>query len=1048
MAKKMGRLLLLLLLYACFTSPVSCSLKLVLQGMEDFGANYVKLRDRPLRPLYMYSSEDRPYIDLLVADFAQACAFLTRTICPPRNATLQVLAKGAYFNLRVPGDDYYPSRWAEQMLQRRVRGPDGLWHLNDEFQYFATLYEVVVKGQIGKGDLDEVNALSNICTLTTQLKTWALCLKQWMNTRPEFSNPCNNFGCSYLTQMGLQQTCIHCKKVSTLRTAGSSYQATVVSADSDINHQRPPFESTNLSYCDATAYQPNRTLHVSSSIETCHFIQRLERFHIKYVILRGLPLQHTDAHPDIDILIQNYSLACRVLTGKLCPLRRLEHQAVTVGMFNSYFDLRVVGDHYYPEEWANKMLLRRVRGSDGLYHLENKDKGYALMYHVVVHKGFIGDGYLYEVQKLVPHCNLTENMATWVSCLQTWMAESRFSFSETCHNCGGQFLAEVGLMNTCGKCKESSAQRCLLNEQEEYKAALLVASWPTSGPSVVLPSSKQTSPIDTAIGPAIKKHDMQVVVSVLSRRSGFETRQVIRDTWASGHNNVYFIIGACCPVPVKHRKKFTCIRKKMSTIDEQTEWDKRCAQEDLKIADEDSKYKDIIKIAEFDVYFNLSRKVMSMYKWILKHTTVKWIAKIDDDVYVRIPETQRWLSTILPHMTRIGISSPFIKVFRSGQFAEDKYADDKYPKDTYPPYLLGGSGYIISSDIAKSFVDNEKNIEFYTGEDVSQGIWIEQLNLKTKLLDDQLRFTPHSEYGNCDHPTRLFSGHTITPSQMRVCYDTYIRNSIVPKNTYVGVTLIGGLGNNLFMLTSVIGIAHRNKATPCYNINEAHRISMLNTIDNKVKDLINIDIQKCPSIIYATQYEQGFAKYLPFVLQKSTIVGRYLQSYKYFVKMPVIKESARIFAKKYISFRSNSVTNIGIHVRRGDLLSYGYLRFPPEQYFKNAMHYFRDKYVNVQFFVSSDDIGWCKKQPYFKETHIISEKHTAIQDMSILANCDHVIISIGTFGWWSGMLSGGEVVYYENEFKMEHKINKGKVETQDYYPPKWKKMNDMEETPQ
>jgi hypothetical protein len=58
-------------------------------------------------------------------------------------------------------------------------------------------------------------------------------------------------------------------------------------------------------------------------------------------------------------------------------------------------------------------------------------------------------------------------------------------------------------------------------------------------------------------------------------------------------------------------------------------------------------------------------------------------------------------------------------------------------------------------------VDNENNIEFYTGEDVSQGIWIEQLNLKTKLLDDQLRFTPHSEYGNCDHPTRLFSGHTI-----------------------------------------------------------------------------------------------------------------------------------------------------------------------------------------------------------------------------------------------------------------------------------------------
>ena len=78
---------------------------------------------------------------------------------------------------------------------------------------------------------------------------------------------------------------------------------------------------------------------------------------------------------------------------------------------------------------------------------------------------------------------------------------------------------------------------------------------------------------------------------------------------------------------------------------------------------------------------------------------------------------------------------------------------------------------------------------------------------------------------------------------------------------------------------------------------------MLNTVDNKVKDLINIDIQKCPSIIYATQYEQGFAKYLPFVLKKSTIVGRYLQSYKYFVKMPVIKESdAGLNPKKCVAF--------------------------------------------------------------------------------------------------------------------------------------------------
>jgi GR25 family glycosyltransferase involved in LPS biosynthesis len=272
---------------------------------------------------------------------------------------------------------------------------------------------------------------------------------------------------------------------------GSDRREVGSKVDSDINRQRLPFDRTNLSYCDATAYRPNHMLHVSPSIETCHFMQRLERFQVSYVILRGLPLQPTDAHPDIDILVRNYNLACSVLTGSVCSTRRLEHQAVKVGRFNIYFDLRVVGDHYYPDEWAEKMLLHRVRGLDGLYHLKKEDQGYALMYHVVVHKGFIGNGYLAEVRMLVPQCNLTEKIETWVSCLCTWMTSSRFVFSETCHNCGGQFLADVGLLNTCGNCERSSAQRCLLNEQKEYEAALSAMSSPL--PAVSLPTKENDS---------------------------------------------------------------------------------------------------------------------------------------------------------------------------------------------------------------------------------------------------------------------------------------------------------------------------------------------------------------------------------------------------------------------------------------------------------------------------------------------------------------------------------------------------------------------------
>ena len=63
-------------------------------------------------------------------------------------------------------------------------------------------------------------------------------------------------------------------------------------------------------------------------------------------------------------------------------------------------------------------------------------------------------------------------------------------------------------------------------------------------------------------------------------------------------------------------------------------------------------------------------------------------------------------------------------------------------------------------------------------------------------------------------------------------------------------------------------------------------------------------------------------------------------------------------------------------------------------------------------------------------------------DMAILANCDHMIITIGTFGWWAAYIGAhsrrGHVVYYSSEFKMQHPTNKGNVIHNDYYLPNWK----------
>ena len=49
-----------------------------------------------------------------------------------------------------------------------------------------------------------------------------------------------------------------------------------------------------------------------------------------------------------------------------------------------------------------------------------------------------------------------------------------------------------------------------------------------------------------------KEHTM--IVLVMSRRSSVERRDTIRETWGLGHDNIYFVIGNGCNIPIHLRK--------------------------------------------------------------------------------------------------------------------------------------------------------------------------------------------------------------------------------------------------------------------------------------------------------------------------------------------------------------------------------------------------------------------------------------------------------------------------------------------------------------
>ena len=278
-------------------------------------------------------------------------------------------------------------------------------------------------------------------------------------------------------------------------------------------------------------------------------------------------------------------------------------------------------------------------------------------------------------------------------------------------------------------------------------------------PALRIPSYIVVPPVQTYI---LK---IQVAVFILSRRSAFETRQVIRQTWASGHKNVFFAVGRCCSIPPDDRKKYTCSRKKPSSASSQKSWDAECGAQDKKLANENDKYKDIITMPDVDVYRHLPQKVKYCYKWGLKHTSAKWFVKTDDDSVVRIDTLASYLDKTYNSNKPmvIGQIAKRWSVPRSGKWAETDYKPSKYPN-----FPLGSVGHVVSKSVATYIADNSDKLFNYQGEDVSIGIWLNESPLKSKIKwVTSKRMTNH---GNCKDTGMWVIGHNIKPAKMRQCF--------------------------------------------------------------------------------------------------------------------------------------------------------------------------------------------------------------------------------------------------------------------------------------
>jgi galactoside 2-L-fucosyltransferase 1/2 len=274
---------------------------------------------------------------------------------------------------------------------------------------------------------------------------------------------------------------------------------------------------------------------------------------------------------------------------------------------------------------------------------------------------------------------------------------------------------------------------------------------------------------------------------------------------------------------------------------------------------------------------------------------------------------------------------------------------------------------------------------------------------------------------------------------------------------FVTARFQGRLGNMMFVYASLVGLAKQNDLIPCL------------LEDNYLRQIFRISLRLCPdravlNMQWAKFTEHRFAAYDHRTNRLNVginidLVG-YFQSWKYFdlstqqirdefVFDEQIAHISRTFlrhaGRRYYPevTRSSRMLYVGVHIRRGDMMDdynqeRGYT-VADSKYLDAAMSYFKAKYslFKIIFVVCSDDMQWSKQHLSRDIAPVVFSIFDDLeQDLSLLSETNHTIMTVGTYGWWGAWLAGGEVLYYK-DYPLQGSSIDANLEPMDYFEKEW-----------
>lgn len=238
----------------------------------------------------------------------------------------------------------------------------------------------------------------------------------------------------------------------------------------------------------------------------------------------------------------------------------------------------------------------------------------------------------------------------------------------------------------------------------------------------------------------------------------------------------------------------------------------------------------------------------------------------------------------------------------------------------------------------------------------------------------------------------------------------------------------GRLGNQMFQYASLRGIAAYNGfkwMIPPQDYNHKDNYGLFETFEMKHCEPENIGFNSAMTIQEQTH---AFDESLFYCTDGVNLDG-YMQTENYFVHIADQIHEDFTFKSDFLDPCKDIIDSLDkppifLHIRQSDNIGREeYHPILPIRYFQDSLSHFP---VDTPCFVFTDDIEWCKNEPFFDDDRFMfNEGNSRYQyqtidgtgkmqntllpqvDLCLMSLCSGAIIANSSFSWWGAWLQNG-----------------------------------------